>query len=261
MIRSSVFQRKVSTMESKKHSITTGEYKTFKNTLDSDNIITLKGLCKKLKGKESRPLFIVKQEELGSTPNERYQKMGISAIIGKARPILEDNLGCKIAILSNKALLRRTWPISEVESREIRHNASNLTWHQDSNSKHNDKPMVVMMINLDKGFGETRPGISILKARTENFKGIYGYQGERVEEFEKTIRVEGKTGTLPAENPVLDAGEMIIFDGLTFHRTYSTNKMVGTRDALLVRAVRWSDRDNFPKGPHLVLTCKKTRWN
>lgn len=247
------------TMDNTSHRLITGEYKTFKNTLNTENIHTLKALCEKLKGKESRPLFIVNQEELGRMPNERYLKIGISSIIRKAKPILEDNLGDKIAILSNKALIRRTWPMSEKESREIRHNASNLTWHQDSNAKHNDKPMVVMMINLDKGFGETRPGISLLKTRTENFKGIYGYQGERVEEFERRIRTEGKTEKLPAENPVLDAGEMIIFNGLTFHRTYSTNKMVGPRDALLVRAVSWSERDNFPKGPHLVLKCRKTR--
>lgn len=247
-----------STMNNKNHILRTGEYKTVKNTLNPENINILKGLCRKLKGTESRPLYIVKQQELGSMPNERYLKIGISSIIREAKPILEDNLGDKIVILSNKALIRRTWPMSEMESREIRHNASNLTWHQDSNAKHNDKPMVVMMINLDKGFGETRPGISLLKTQTENFKGIYGYQGERVEEFETTIRTEERTKVLPTENPVLDIGEMIIFNGLTFHRTYSTNKMVGPRDALLVRAVSWSERGNFPKGPHLVVKCRKS---
>ena len=244
-------------MNNENHILRTGEYKTFKNTLYAENINTLKSLCNKLEGTKSRPLFIVNQEELGSKPNERYLRIGMSSIIRKAKPILEKNLGEKIVILSNKALIRRTWPMSEMESREIRHNASNLTWHQDSNTKHNDKPMVVMMINLDVGFGKTRPGISLLKTKTKSFKGIYGYQGERVEEFERKIRIEEKTELLPAENPVLDVGEMIIFNGLTFHRTYSTNKMVGPRDALLVRAVSWSERNNFPKGPHLVVKCRK----
>lgn len=147
--------------------------------------------------------------------------------------------------------------MSEDESRQIRHNASNLTWHQDSNKKHNDKPMVVMMINLDKGFGESKPGLSILKARTDHFEGIYGYQGDMIERFENRIRNQQSLKAIPAENPVLDVGEMVIFNGLTFHRTFSTKEMVGTRDALLIRAVRWTDRKNFPIGDHLIVKFKE----
>ena len=44
---------------------------------------------------------------------------------------------------------------------------------------------------------------------------------------------------------ILNRGDLLIFDGLTFHRTYSTEKMTGHRDALLVRLVKPQDRHNF----------------
>lgn len=226
---------------------------TIKNALPIKCIDRLKKLSNKLTEKKSRPIFVVKQQELGQIPEERYTNTGIQAAIKKAEPILKTNLGNHIVILSNKVLLRRTWPMSEDESKGIRHNASNLAWHQDSNPKHNDKPMVVIMISLDKGFGESRPGISILKTRARNFEGIYGYQGDMIERFEKKVKDYEGVETLPAENPVLDIGEMVVFNGLTFHRTFSTKGMVGTRDALLIRAVRWTERKNFPEGPHLIV--------
>ena len=75
--------------------------------------------------------------------------------------------------------------------------------------------------------------------------------------FENRIKNQQSLKAVPAENPILDVGEMVIFNGLTFHRTFSTKEMVGTRDALLIRAVRWTDRDNFPKGDHLIVKFKE----
>ena len=47
------------------------------------------------------------------------------------------------------------------------------------------------------------------------------------------------------------AGDVILFNGLTFHRTFSNSKMTKHRDALLLRIVNPKHVANFPSGPHL----------
>ena len=73
------------------------------------------------------------------------------------------------------------------------------------------------MVSLQDGAGINRPGLSILDKNTEKFEGIFGYEGNRVDEFEDKMREEEGQQNIVT---VLDRGDLLIFDGLTFHRTY-----------------------------------------
>jgi ectoine hydroxylase-related dioxygenase (phytanoyl-CoA dioxygenase family) len=83
------------------------------------------------------------------------------------------------------------------------------------------------------------------------FEGVFGYEGSRVESFERAMaeRFDG----LRVVTPLLNAGDLLLFDGLTFHRTYAHAAMDGHRDALLVRVVRPEHASHFAAGPHWLL--------
>ena len=114
--------------------------------------------------------------------------------------------------------------------------------------------MLVMMVVLQNRSGVARPGLSIMKTSIREFQGVYGYEGGRVDEFERTIKQ--KYGQLAIESPVLNAGDLLIFNGLTFHRTYAHQAMTSHRDALLVRVVQPKHQQNFPKGIHKIAHSK-----
>ena len=177
----------------------TGQKVIIKHALPNDALNKLRQVADKMNCVESRPIYIAREESLGATPLERYKSAGVTMILKKTAPIIEATLGKKWLILTNKVLIRRTWPISEEASRKLGHNASNLTWHQDSNFKHGDRPMVVIMAFLQDDAGRTRPGLSILEAPTNHFEGIFGYEGNRVEEFEQHIQQEH--GSFKVSNP------------------------------------------------------------
>ena len=115
--------------------------------------------------------------------------------------------------------------------------------------------MLVMMVVLQNRSGVSRPGLSILKTPIHEFQGVYGYEGGRVDEFER--RIKQKYGNLSIVTPKLNAGDLLIFDGLTFHRTYAHHAMTGHRDALLVRVVHPKHQQNFPKGIHKIAHSKE----
>ena len=241
-------------MDSKKHLskiLNTGEYIVIKNALPENYRSRLAKLADKLDNPRSRPIYIANEISLGKTTIERYKASGIHILLSRTKPLIESMIGTSFLVLTNKVLLRRTWPISEEEARNLGHNASNLTWHQDSNIRHGDKPMIVMMVSLQDGAGSTKPGLSILKSPTRSFRGIYGYEGKRVEEFKEEMLTN--YGAFNVENPELNAGDLLIFDGLTFHRTFSHQSMNSPRDALLVRIIKPNDAANFAKGPHLTI--------
>ena len=232
----------------------TGEHIIVKSVLPETNIARLSNIANRLENTESRPIYVAREPLLGDNASDRYLSAGIDIILKRASTWLKATLGEKWLILANKSLLRRTWPLSEREARELGHNASNLTWHQDSNYKHGIKPMVVMMVPLQNGAGSRRPGLSILEMPTNQFEGVFGYEGNRVDEFER--KVIKKYGQFKTSNPVLDSGDLLIFNGLTFHRTFSKDTMNSHRDALLIRAIKPEDAENFPNGPHWII---KTR--
>ena len=229
----------------------TGQYVILNNALPQTNMKKLKAVSSKLVGLKSAPIYIAQEKLLGANILERYNAAGVNAILERAAPWLEATIGKRWLILANKVLLRRTWPISESHAQTLGHNASNLTWHQDSNYKHGSSPMMVVMASLDDGAARTRPGLSILELATNKFEGVFGYEGDRTAEFkEKIVREHGK---FKAANPELNSGDLLIFNGLTFHRTFANQDMRSHRDALLVRVIRPEDAKNFPKAPHLTV--------
>lgn len=207
----------------------------------------------KLKHKESRPIFINMENSLGRDLQTKYINCGMEQILESAKEILLENIGKEWLILTNKSLIRRTWPLSEEASLELRHNASNLTWHQDSNPKHQELPMVVLMVTLQDDCGGVRPGLSIINKEFKEFKGIYGYQGNKVKKFEENIKDED--GNIKRSTPLMNSGDLLIFNGLTFHRTYSTSKMKKKRDAFLIRVIKPEHESNFPKENNVIISC------
>lgn len=230
----------------------TGKYLITKSILDRENVKKLKELAdQKLLHENTRPLYIAKEKSMGNSIIERYENAGITSALGKCSKIITREIGNKWLILENKVLLRRTWPMSKIKSEKINNNASNLTWHQDSNKRHRDKQMVVILCSLDDNFGIDKPGVQIMDTETNKFEGIYGYEGHKVWKFEREIMQ--RHGVLKLEMPTLDKGDGIIFNGLTFHRTYSTENMNYPRDALLIRIINPKDAKNFEAGQHLVI--------
>ena len=247
------WQDQVVTTEEKEYPniLKTGEYFIMKEVLKSTDLTPLKRVTERLKHIKSRPIYISGERDLGESTIERYKAAGIEKILERAKPLLQKMIGDKWLLLTNKVLLRRTWPISEVEALSLGHNASNLTWHQDSNHKHGSKPMVVMMICLQNGAGLARPGLSILEHPTDQFEGVFGYEGNRVSTFE--TQIVQRYGKIKIAKPILNAGDLLIFNGLTFHRTFSNDYMKTHRDALLIRIVKPEDAENFPQGNHYII--------
>jgi hypothetical protein len=230
----------------------TGRHVLLRGVLPEPKRLRLQALAdQQLTTSGERPLYIADQPCLGVTPLQRYRAAGVHCLLDAARPWLEACIGPRWLVLAGKVLLRRTWPLAETEARNLGHNASNLTWHQDSNASHGDRPMAVLMTVLQHGAGAKRPGLSLLEAPVREFEGVFGYQGSRVESFERTMAE--RYGGLRMVTPLLNAGDLLLFDGLTFHRTYAHAAMDGHRDALLVRVVRPEHAEHFPGGPHWLV--------
>ena len=233
----------------------TGEHLTIRGLLREEHINKIKEIAnKKLVSKDSRPFYIAHESGLGNSLIERYKSAGVINALKKCTSIINEEIGREWLILENKVLVRRTWPMSKYSAEKLESNASNLTWHQDTNEKHQAKAMIVLMCSLDNSFSIERPGLQLIDAAVKRFRGIYGYEGGKVAQCEKEIMQEH--GVLKTVVPTLDKGDGIIFNGLTFHRTYSNEEMTGTRDALLIRIIRPCDRENFPKGEHITIKIK-----
>ena len=163
----------------------TGQHIIIKNALPENYVERLEKVTEKLVTTKSRPIYISEEPQLGANIVERYKSAGLKVIFRHAEPFINRMIGQKWLILSNKVLLRRTWPISEEKARKLGHNASNLTSPQASNNKHQNKPMVVLLVSLQNDAGINRPGLSILDKQTDKCVGIFGYEGNRVEKFDE----------------------------------------------------------------------------
>ena len=143
-------------------------------------------------------------------------------------------------ILMNRCLLRRTY--SPLAARPMVKNQNNQQWHQDSNTIFQDRPMLTLWIPLHEGSGSSIPGIEIAQIAAERFIPGLGDGVENLGEiFKETITINNNTDVASA-----DAGDCIAFNGLTFHRTYTTTQMKGFRDALLVRCCPVEHSRFFP---------------
>ena len=241
-----------------KFKLDSGMSKIRPNVLPKKIIKRLENIANEyMKDTNSRPVYIGRQAQLGKETRERYINSGLKYIIQASRPWIEKNIGKNFLIINSKSLIRRTWPMSETNSRQLGHNASNLTWHQDSNIKHKESPMLVLMVMMQDECGSVRPGLSIMEETTNNFESIYGYEGNKVEEFED--KVIEKYGRMRTYTPKLNAGDLLIFNGLTFHRTYSNEKMKKSRDALLIRIIKPKDASNFPNENNVIINLGESK--
>lgn len=240
----------------KSQKLVTGQHVLLRRALPAIKQMRLRDLAdQQLRNCCDRPIYIAKEPSLGETALERYQAAGVQCLLKAAQPWLEAMIGREWLVLAGKILLRRTWPISEPRARAMGHNASNLTWHQDSNVEHGNRPMLVLMCVLQDGAGASCPGLSLLQHPVEHFEGVFGYEGHRIDQLERSI-VE-RFGGMSHYTPLMQAGDLLVFDGLTFHRTYAQEAMKQHRDALLVRVVKPQDEMHFTTGPHWRLKVSK----
>jgi len=155
-----------------------------------------------------------------------------SVLEGIARdPILRNAVpeGNRFTILMNRCLLRRTY--SMLDNMAVIKNRNNQHWHQDSNGLFQNRPMLTIWAPLQQGAGESIPGLEIAKLSVDRFIPRLGDGAEHLEDIcDITGKINQNTRVA-----LVKTGGCLVFNGLTFHRTYTTSDMVGLRDALLVR--------------------------
>ena len=81
----------------------TGQKVIIKHVLEKSTLNKLNQIANKLNCTESRPIYIAKEEALGSSPLERYKSAGVNTILNKAAPIIEATIGKKWLILTNNS--------------------------------------------------------------------------------------------------------------------------------------------------------------
>jgi hypothetical protein len=214
--------------------IPTGTACHFANAIESQNIRLL------------RAIFIRQVADQGSAPMELTQifdheklvveelliSLSRSVLRGIAKneklidPAQEEG---EFAILMNRCLLRRTY--STLDKGTTIKNRNNQHWHQDSSVSFQNRPMLTIWAPLQKGAGKSIPGIEIAELSINHFVPRLGDGVEHLEEVCK----ESASGNQNTQVATVEPGGCIVFNGLTFHRTYTTSEMVGYRDALLVR--------------------------
>ncbi|WXK38125.1 hypothetical protein IHE29_02040 (plasmid) [Mycetohabitans rhizoxinica] len=151
--------------------------------------------------------------------------------------------GTRPTILKRRTILRRTFPPSRLPSQPG--NANNQFWHQDSNAQFNDSPMLTLWIPLQDHAGVTRPGLQISDAPVANFSIFHGDSSRDIGPMLAQM--------FPASqivSPQVAAGECLVFNGLTFHRTLATPAMAEHRDALLIRVLDQRTAHRFPVADH-----------
>ncbi len=169
-----------------------------------------------------------------------FAKFGVVALLKNLAREVQPSLGQSLTILTKRTFLRRTYPVY-IKYKDPLKNIHNQNWHQDSNPAFGDRPMLTIWIPLQSESGISRPGLSIMKAPINRFHPDLGDGCEKAK-----VELEQELGEVEIETPLVDAGDAIVFNGLTFHQTFSTNKMLHHRDALVIRIVRSHEARYFP---------------
>jgi hypothetical protein len=169
-----------------------------------------------------------------------FTMFGLVSLLQYLAREVQPDMGESLTIISPRTLLRRTYPIT-TKYNDPSMNMHNQHWHQDSNSMFGARPMLTIWIPLQSESGICRPGINIMNVPTNRFHSDIGdgYQQAK-EELVKEF------GEIEINTPLIDAGDAVVFNGLTFHQTFSTENMLHHRDALLIRIVRSHEAIHFP---------------
>ena len=154
---------------------------------------------------------------------------GIAAVVLAALPATLP-AGSRPAILKRRSILRRTFPTRGLPAQHG--NANNQFWHQDSNARFNNAPMLTLWIPLQDHAGVVRPGLQFIDAPVAHFSLVHGDSSPEVANVLAQM--------FPASrivSPYAPAGTCLAFNGLTFHQTWTTPLMTAHRDAMLVRII------------------------
>ena len=218
----------------------TGSWMQVKEVLSQETVKELSVICDQCFPKPGTPPRQLQTISKEQNATEVFVKFGIVDLLKNLAREVQPGLGHSLTIIGTRTLLRRTYPIN-IEYKDPSRNMHNQDWHQDSNSVFGTRPMLTIWIPLQGESGISRPGISIMKAPVSKFHPDFGdgcinAKAELKEEF----------GEVEIETPQVNAGDAVVFNGLTFHQTFSTEKMLYHRDALLIRVIRSHEVSYFP---------------
>ena len=143
-----------------------------------------------------------------------------------------------LAVIENRCMLRRTYC-----TRPNRYsNANNQLWHQDSNEIFRDRPMLTFWVPLQEGCGSDKPSLEFLNLANIPFNHILGNNSSKMD-LVKHYQPKNLS-TFIIDN--VRAGDAVVFNGLTFHQTYTRPNMTQSRDALVIRICDPDDEEHFP---------------
>lgn len=230
-------------------SLPTGSYLHCKNIISIEEINQLIAICDHYFLSNKAPLQLKDAfQDPRSTiwEGKPWLKKAITSV---AKMLSKEGLfNNGIAIIQARCLLRRTYPINHFSSEKPYGNNNNQNWHQDSNARMNNRRMVTIWIPLQPGAGNTCPGISICNAQPDRFNTWLG-DGCCWEDLTSKYN----EFTLTETTPIVSQGDAVIFDGLTYHQTYTNIQMEQHRDALLLRFTEPQFIQHFPNADPLII--------
>jgi hypothetical protein len=230
-------------------SLPTGSYLNCNNIISIEHINQMIKICDQYFCSERKPLRIKKAFQDLNAPIWDEQPW-LKAIITSIAKILSTGgiFNDGIAIIQSRCLLRRTYPTNCSSYTSPFENNNNQTWHQDSNGLLNNRRMITIWIPLQPGAGKICPGISICNAKPDRFSNWLGdgcTWSELTSKYDEFILTES--------TPICSQGDAIVFDGLTYHQTYTSMQMQQHRDALLLRITEPQFIQYFPNADPLII--------
>jgi hypothetical protein len=101
--------------------------------------------------------------------------------------------------------------------------------------------MLTLWIPLQDRSGLTRPGLQIIDSPVSYFSIEHGDSSPDIFPFLSQLFPDSRIVSIQAS-----AGDCIVFNGLTFHQTFTTSAMTEHRDALLIRVLDKESAHRFP---------------
>ena len=221
--------------------IPTGQYCTLDNVVDANTILRLRETCDHQFSMPGRPpVSIPDLEESDRSFMQRLAKRIARQALAACDVNNESINQGDYTLLMSRCLLRRTYS-PDIWLEEYR-NKNNQHWHQDSNPLFGSRPMLTIWIALQEGAGSLKPGLELSTLPALEFSTSYGDCAERIEDVATAYGIHNYQQTV-ADVPI---GCAIVFNGMTFHRTFVSEEMTGHRDALLIRLCKSADCKFFP---------------